>query len=360
VLLFGFALAWGLRNDLQSWRTTVLYYCWIVFGMLSFLIPPMFLQVFVLTGLGLVSLLRPWNSTRWLQWGFLLTTMAWGGGGYWCYQSTERHYEELREQFPLVSFGERIPHPPSSCPEDVLMSEAVEANLAGLERDLRHDWYSLRAKFLEGVHEHTLHEFFEREGLGIERMPLPYHLEEQVAQRVGPFPQIGPSWSNEGNVDLGNLRNAEQVSGFDTIHRKNTVNFAFPEGFGFVRDRAQIAGFESHRFRGPLKSNESWKIVHIELVSLLLHNPPVVYRSDELPRMDRVKQVSTRVLDPFEKAALARIKKGEDLIVADVPKGLRMLGAIRNARQCIPCHEGKRGDLLGAFAYSIQTTGNRP
>jgi hypothetical protein len=78
VLLFGFALAWGLRNDLQSWPTTVLYYGWIILGLFSWVIPPVLLQVFVLTGLWLVSLMRPWNSLAWLRWGFLLSVLSWG------------------------------------------------------------------------------------------------------------------------------------------------------------------------------------------------------------------------------------------------------------------------------------------
>ena len=30
-----------------------------------------------------------------------------------------------------------------------------------------------------------------------------------------------------------------------------------------------------------------------------------------------------------------------------------MLGAIRSAKQCVQCHGGQRGDLLGAFSYTL-------
>jgi len=73
-----------------------------------------------------------------------------------------------------------------------------------------------------------------------------------------------------------------------------------------------------------------------------------------LPRMDRVQSMPTRPLNSFESASLERIKKGEDLIVADLSEGWLMMGAIRNLQQCVQCHGGKRGDLLGAFAYSIR------
>ncbi len=360
VLLFGFALAWGLRNDLQSWPTTVLYYGWIILGLFSWVIPPVLLQVFVLTGLWLVSLMRPWNSLAWLRWGFLLWVLSWGGCGYWCYQRVEENYASLREQYPLVSLAERLPRPAMSSSADALSSEAKETTLADLEKEVGENENSRRARYLQAVHAHTLYEFIEREGRGFERAMPMLTFEFDRRGREGPFEQSESSWTNEEEGDLWNPRKAEEISALGAAHRQNIVNFAFPRGFGFVKDRSHVAGFESHRFQGPLKSDESWKIVHIELVSLLLHIPPIVYQSDELPRMDRVKQVSTRLLDPFENAALARIKKGEDLIVADVPRGLRMLGAIRNAKQCIQCHEGKRGDLLGAFAYSIQTTGNPP
>jgi len=32
---------------------------------------------------------------------------------------------------------------------------------------------------------------------------------------------------------------------------------------------------------------------------------------------------------------------------------VRMVGAIRMAETCMKCHEGKRGDLLGAFSYDL-------
>jgi hypothetical protein len=31
-----------------------------------------------------------------------------------------------------------------------------------------------------------------------------------------------------------------------------------------------------------------------------------------------------------------------------------MVGALRAARQCLECHEGRRGDLLGTFSYVLQ------
>jgi len=47
---------------------------------------------------------------------------------------------------------------------------------------------------------------------------------------------------------------------------------------------------------------------------------------------------------------LAALRKGEDLYVRED----RMLGSIRSTKQCIACHGGERGVLLGAFSYTLR------
>jgi len=89
-------------------------------------------------------------------------------------------------------------------------------------------------------------------------------------------------------------------------------------------------------------------------VGLLLHAEPVVYVSEHLPRMDEQREAPTRPLDRFEASALEGLRRGEDILVQETAGNLRMLGAIRNAKQCIECHGGERGDLLGAFSYSLR------
>ena len=41
------------------------------------------------------------------------------------------------------------------------------------------------------------------------------------------------------------------------------------------------------------------------------------------------------------------------MFVRETSEGVRMLGAIRSVEQCMKCHGGERGDLLGAFSYSL-------
>jgi hypothetical protein len=71
------------------------------------------------------------------------------------------------------------------------------------------------------------------------------------------------------------------------------------------------------------------------------------------PRMDELSQAATRPLDGFEKEALARLQRGEDLLVQEAPMQMRMLGSLRAARQCLRCHQVQRGELLGAFSYQM-------
>jgi hypothetical protein len=85
----------------------------------------------------------------------------------------------------------------------------------------------------------------------------------------------------------------------------------------------------------------------------LLHDEPLAYVSDNLPRMDELRKAPTRKLDEFEAAGLAALRRGEDLFVRGTADHLRVLGAVRNAKQCVDCHGGQRGDLLGAFSYTF-------
>lgn len=151
-------------------------------------------------------------------------------------------------------------------------------------------------------------------------------------------------------------------------HRRGIVDFANPERLGIIgftkdgnkpkRDLDRVVGFQAHAFRSmpdvDLPSGTQWRIADLQLVSLLKHDPPAAYLSQNLPRMDELRQAATRPLDSFEFASLDRLRRGEELIVAEGSLTIRMLGAIRAARQCIECHDVTRGTLLGAFSYRLR------
>ncbi len=142
------------------------------------------------------------------------------------------------------------------------------------------------------------------------------------------------------------------------LHDEGVIEFAHPAGFGYVKDRRHVAGFEGHRFGEVPGSWGRWELQTLELVGLLVADEPRIYVSDHLPRMDGQRDVPTRPLDPFEAVGLETIRGGDDLLIARDGATTRMLGAIRSLKQCVACHGGERGDLLGAFSYTLRRSSN--
>lgn len=131
-------------------------------------------------------------------------------------------------------------------------------------------------------------------------------------------------------------------------------------------DRKNVAGFESHQFRtAPFardlqvmgkaaeKGKERWVLRRLELVSLLKFEKPAVYVSDQLPRMEDLQNAPKRGLASFEEKALKSLFEGEDLITEATPNRIRMMGSLRASKQCLECHQGERGALLGGFSYEL-------
>jgi hypothetical protein len=97
-----------------------------------------------------------------------------------------------------------------------------------------------------------------------------------------------------------------------------------------------------------------WTVRKVQLVGLTKNPTPVVYLTDGAPDMKRLnKQVRTRELDDFEKAALQKLNDGQDLYVESHGKEIRMMGPIFASGSCLSCHN-QAGQLLGAFTYEIE------
>lgn len=145
-------------------------------------------------------------------------------------------------------------------------------------------------------------------------------------------------------------------------HIGSVIGFANAQGFGYVRNHDQVAGFQEHGFSEQRWSppdnlalrDQKWRLTNLQLVSLLKFDTPAVYLSPNLPRMHELRDAPTRPLDAFERDALEKLRQGEDQIVAASADRMRMLGALRAARQCLDCHSVERGDLLGAFSYEFR------
>jgi hypothetical protein len=254
---------------------------------------------------------------------------------------------------PFESLNERLPELPKisrdSPPKDANALDGFEEQIVWQQGfSVRND-YGLGLKLL---HDHSIKGFVDSWGFGVGRMPPRYEYQFAERERSDPSPlqPQNPVYSH-GSPPPPTL-NAQY-----SLHDEAKLDFLYQEGFGYFKDRQHVAGFRSHRFKNvpTYDQNRSqnppeWEVARLELVSLLMHKEPSVYLSDRLPQMDALKGVPTRPLDSFESEGLAVLRKGEDMYV----RGDRMFGSIRSTKQCLACHGGDRGMLLGAFTYTLR------
>jgi hypothetical protein len=277
----------------------------------------------------------------------------------------EFEYDRLRHLFPYESMLGRLPAPkesyrlektPKGTAERLVdLEEAVE-----FERGRRwKEWGTAvdRMARLRRLHEDRVWLFIRGPGFGAGRMLfVPSEETLRKGQRERRLiPQPGPFPLSDEPIDAASpARTAPADDKLFTLHVSGVADFVHPRGFGFLKDRRHVAGFQAHQFSEAPEPTERWRVQRLDLVGLLLHPQPVAYLCDHLPRMDELRQAPTRSLDAFETAGLESLRRGEDLHVVSTPGGLRMLGAIRSARQCVECHDGQRGHLLGAFSYTLR------
>jgi|GEM_PF-2960406 len=136
-------------------------------------------------------------------------------------------------------------------------------------------------------------------------------------------------------------------SGPHHVHWATVTFFENESGFGFFRM------FYFKNDRGVMVSSRT--IDRVELVSLLTSSEPSVYVLDEMATPPLARQAKRRPLDEFERLGLDAVRRGEELVwTREAPT--RMFGAIRVKTDCLHCHSNaKKGDLLGAFTYYLNT-----
>ena len=305
------------------------------------------------------------------------TLVAYGIAGWMAWQS-ERGYAALRARYPYESMYERLPAPKPRSREERLTAVARERlDRVEAEVEQEENFGFFRNRQLKQLHEDAVGLFINSPGFGVARMGYPtgwglsamIHRDPVPGQ---PGPRITSTWS-PGEFERPPAGD-DAVLGW--MFEDSVKDFVFARGWGFLKDRGHVAGFVPHRFskvptptsRPNVQDNEGqfgpvpepavhWRVRTLDLVGLLLHDEPVVYVSDHLPRMDQVRAAPTRPLDKLEALGLATLDHGEDLFISRDGDGLRMLGAIYSTKQCVACHGGERGDLLGAFSYTFQIDG---
>jgi hypothetical protein len=280
----------------------------------------------------------------------------------------ERYREgirDLRERYPFESLESRLPPPPALKREQLLSQEAA-AQLQKFESSISNENEGqIRDELLQKLHEGSVEEFVRREGFGVSRMFESYaesvlalgHQKDDgtwVGRNKTSVPQPSSAFSlSSRQLDLEFKATLVDALGILDLHLHNTLHFVNPAGFGAMKNRRNVAGFQAHQFN-QLIEEKPWKITRIELVGLLLEDRPRVYVTETLPRMQDMRGVPTRSPDAFESAGLERLLGGDELYIRDLADGIRMLGAIRSAQQCIKCHGGERGALLGTFSYGLR------
>jgi hypothetical protein len=269
----------------------------------------------------------------------------------------------LRSQFPYESMEARLlTKRPIDVPDCVVpvakdltfLETMVETRVEEVERR----WNGGRNKNLERLHENAVGVFVNSPGFGVARMPNLSVSEESLQFGVNAEASHPQSVLNDtetfspGNAGLPVAGLAWNL--FAELHNNCCLDFVYPEGFGYFKDRAHVAAFRPHQFRKPPESADCWRVVTLELVGIAMHEQPVVYVSEFLPRMDELRKAPRRPLDTFETVASDDLRDGDTLSVRLQGDRLRMLGAIRATSQCVACHGCERGELLGAFSYALR------
>ena len=315
---------------------------------------PLFLQALLLFfALGLVYIPRR-GVTIYRITSVAITAAVWSvafGNAF----LAEQQYAEWRRANPFESMTDRVPKPkPADYPTnpiDTPFWTDIETTLPQQGRYSRD-----RTGSLASLHDNQVRLFTHAAGFGAARMlpriPQAEHFSPELVPIIPQGDEYDPNAASLGSIP------AEKPGVFERLHGKSILSFVNPYGFGYVKSRTEVAGFRPHYFHGFPALEERWSVSRIDLVGLLKQETPAVYVSDLLPRMDQLAEAPTRKLDGFETEALAAIRSGDDLFTRGDDKNVRMVGAIRSVEQCVSCHGGKRGDLLGAFSYRVMRLEN--
>ncbi|GAA5505867.1 hypothetical protein Rcae01_01316 [Novipirellula caenicola] len=122
----------------------------------------------------------------------------------------------------------------------------------------------------------------------------------------------------------------------------------------------ELQQISSHQIAA--QSPKIWTLDFIELVSLHRFDEPVAYVEKELPSMNTIATgvLKTRPLNDFETNAINQLRMGAKLQTERSGHTLRMVGAILATNDCLACHPGNAGDLLGAFTYRFTAVVDTP
>jgi hypothetical protein len=216
-----------------------------------------------------------------------------------------------------------------------------------------------RRQLLEKLHAETIEKFVKAPGFGyirrikirIDEFKTPEKSRIYLARSAGKaatreIPLPDRSLWDKRKAELSALRELQRL----TQQLKRAADSS----------PAEVAETEDEPDTEPVQVVEAepqwdeWEVSDWELVSIMQHDPPVAYASSDLKMMHKPRAAATRPLDKLEKGALAKLRKGESLVIHNGVNAIRVLGSVLARAKCIKCHRDKKeGDLLGAFSYEL-------
>lgn len=259
--------------------------------------------------------------------------------------------EARRAEFPVISLESRLAYERTREPQVPLsLSDTVANQLKKLESE---DWQSHRGvRDLSELHDFAHETFVRSLGFGVMRARPSFVLEPPRNIPIddptpGRVPYVWATFEDDRAGSLGS-----------ELHSRSVSYFVRPETLGIIVGSGRI-GFQGHAFpAAPLvhfQGQAPLELAQLDLVSLLRFDRPRAYVLDHLPRMDQLSDdPPTRELTEFESGGLQELRGVCDIVAEHTPDGLRMIGSIRAATQCLECHRVQRGELLGAFSYVLR------
>lgn len=360
----------------------------LIFGLAPWLLTT-YLGVFITWGIC--------RQKRWSRWRFSgiaasAVVCVWGIA-FWQFLPEWREIQGLARDFPVQHIDERLAYEQSrarfssddnieASPSEIAMDETQRLADEIHKKSGRWQWYrNPRMQSLISLH-HThnnfVRAFARQEGFGVGRLtplqPRDKYIRTDEPRRLALSSPPRNSDSAEADASLNWQYREGVTENTRDWHAASVANFSNADGFGFLlgwrnptdaisktsHGTASILtrGFQSHGFQSIPEDSpvgNDWQLARVDLVSLLKHDPPAVYLSDALPRMEELADddIPTRKLDPFEAQALEQLDDGEVIVVRRSRNRIRMLGAILATQECIKCHFVSQGEMLGAFSYEF-------
>lgn len=221
------------------------------------------------------------------------------------------------------------------------------------------------AETLRCFHANTLHSFEISPWFGIGREPPPVFRHSPVPDGMYAPPERQLDEELSGKLAGQHaqwiwLSQMRGITGRGFIYYSNNRRFVC-KSETMVKDLVSDAFLRELKIAprsAELREDERvFRVVNHQLVSLLLHNKPMVYEKERSLEKEFSNGVAlTRELDPIESELLEklRISGGGAVAWNHNENCLQMLGAIRAKESCMKCHEVKTGYLLGAFSYRFE------